>query len=99
MAVERWGKDCEATNAALRGLVTNAKAAFAALRGERVNIFQGIHTKPVSCFGHVQPSPKLFNSRIYINCRQHYRNNMKLYNLGHGGSVESLMPCICKVTG
>jgi len=37
MAVDRWGKDCEAANAALRGFVTDAKAAFAALWGDRVN--------------------------------------------------------------
>ena len=35
MAVDIWGKDCEAANAALQGLVTDAKAT---LRGERVNI-------------------------------------------------------------
>jgi len=36
MAVDRWGKDGEAANAALRGFETGAKAAFAALRGDRV---------------------------------------------------------------
>jgi len=36
MAVDRWGKDGEAANAALQGLVTDAKAANAALRGDRV---------------------------------------------------------------
>jgi len=36
MAVDRWGKDREAANAALRGFVTDAKAVFAALRGDRV---------------------------------------------------------------
>src|SRR6218665_1513118 len=37
MAVDRWRKDGEAANAALRGFETGAKAAFAALRGDRVN--------------------------------------------------------------
>jgi len=36
MAVDRWGKDGKAANVALRGLVTDAKAAFAALWGDRV---------------------------------------------------------------
>jgi len=36
MAVDRWGKDGEAANAALRGLVTDAKATNAALWGDRV---------------------------------------------------------------
>src|SRR6218665_3238403 len=36
MAVDRWGKDGEAANAALRGFGKRAKAAFAALRGDRV---------------------------------------------------------------
>jgi len=38
MAIDKWGKDGEATNTALRGLVTAAKAANAALRGDRVNM-------------------------------------------------------------
>jgi len=38
--VDRWGKDGEAANGALRGLVTDAKAANAALRGDRVKTYK-----------------------------------------------------------
>jgi len=36
MTIKRWGRDGEAANAALRGLVMGSKAANAALQGDRV---------------------------------------------------------------
>src|SRR6218665_55965 len=72
MAVDRWGKDCDTANVALRGLVTDAKAAFAALWGERVKL-QKASVRVISHSSYLAHSDPLFSSLKII----------KIYDLTH----------------